>query len=101
MKEPIYQYLRYIRVVAQDVVSMKKSKTIDLLRIPDSEKTKLILEIRRQIQQKALEEKLTRSLLSSNANINCRNGISVSIEDLMQKVIEEQKTQKSYSWLII
>jgi hypothetical protein len=80
---------------------MKKSKTIDLLRIPDSEKAKLILEIRRQIQQKALEEKLTRFLLSSNVNINCPNGISVSIEDLMQKAIEEPKAQKSYSWLII
>ena len=90
---------------------MKKTKTIDLLRIPDSEKAKLILEIRRRIQHKALEEKLTRSLLSSNMNINCENGIncenvtSASIEDLMQKVmqkaIEEPKAQKSYSWLII
>jgi uncharacterized protein YaaW (UPF0174 family) len=80
---------------------MKKSKTIDLLRIPDSEKAKLILEIRKQIQQKALEEKLTRSLLNSNVNINSTDGISVSIEDLMQKVIEESKAQKSYSWLII
>lgn len=80
---------------------MKKSKTIDLLSIPDSEKTKLILEIRRQIQQKVMEEKLTRSLLSSNVGINCPNGISVSVEDSMQKAIEEPKAQRSYSWLII
>jgi hypothetical protein len=90
---------------------MKKSETIDLLRIPDPKKMKLIWEIRRQLQQKALEEKLTRSLLSSNVNINCLKGISFddlmqkalngSFEGLMQKTIEESKAQKSHSWLII
>jgi hypothetical protein len=39
---------------------MQKSKTIDLLRIPDSEKTKLIEEIRKKIQQRVSEERLTR-----------------------------------------
>jgi len=39
---------------------MGKSETIDLLSIPDSERTKLIEEIRRKIQQRVLEEKLTR-----------------------------------------
>jgi predicted Fe-S protein YdhL (DUF1289 family) len=39
---------------------MEKSKTIDWLSIPDSEKRKLIEEIRRKIQQRVLQEKLTR-----------------------------------------
>jgi hypothetical protein len=105
-KEPIYQYLRYILVIIWNVASMKKSKTVDLLRISDSKKMKLILEIRREIQQKALEEKITRSLLSSNVNINCLKGIS--FEDLMQKALngsfeasEESKAQKIYHWIII
>ena len=64
---------------------MKKSETVDLLRIPDSKKMNVILAIRRQMQQKALEEKITRSLLSSNVNIDCLKGIC--FDDLMQKAL--------------
>jgi hypothetical protein len=88
---------------------MKKSGAVDLLKVPDSKKMKVIWEIRRQMQQKALEEKITRYLLSSNVNINCLKGIS--FDDLMQKTlsgsfkdqpaVEESKAQKSHSWLII
>jgi len=39
---------------------MEKSKTIDWLSIPDSEKRKLIEEIRRKIQQRVLEKRLKR-----------------------------------------
>jgi uncharacterized protein YaaW (UPF0174 family) len=74
---------------------MKKRKSIDLLSVSDSEKTKLIWEIRRQMQQKVLEEKLTRSLLSSHANIDYPEGISVAIEDLMRKAVEELKQKES------
>jgi CO dehydrogenase/acetyl-CoA synthase alpha subunit len=85
---------------------MKKSATVDLLRISDSKKMKVIWEIRRQMQQRALEEKITRCLLSSNVNINCLKGMS--FDDLMQKALngsfeasEESKTQKNYHWLMI
>ena len=70
---------------------MKKRKNIDLLSVSDSEKTRLIWEIRRQMQQKVLEEKLARSLLSSHANIDYPEGISVAIEDLIRKAVEELK----------
>jgi len=39
---------------------MEKSKTIDWLSIPDSEKRKLIEEIRRKIRQRVLEKRLKR-----------------------------------------
>jgi hypothetical protein len=67
------------------VASMKKSGPVDLLRVPDSKKMKVIWEVRRQMQQKALEEKITRSLLSSNVNIDCLKGIC--FDDLMQKAL--------------
>jgi hypothetical protein len=45
------------------VAYMRKYKRIDLLSISDIEKVKLIWEIRRQLQQKVLEEKLMQPLL--------------------------------------
>jgi hypothetical protein len=106
MKEPIYQYLRIILVIIWKVAPMKKSGTVDLLRISDSKKMKVIWEIRRQMQQKALEEKITRSLLSSNVSINCLKGMS--FDDLMQKALngsfeasEESKAQKNHHWLML
>jgi len=42
---------------------MKNRKRIDLLSISDIEKVKLICEIRRQLQQKVLEEKLMQPFL--------------------------------------
>jgi len=42
---------------------MRKRKRIDLLNISDVEKVKLIWEIRRQLQQKVLEEKLMQPFL--------------------------------------
>jgi len=70
---------------------MGKRKSIDLLSVSDSEKTKLIWEIRRQMQQEVLEEKLTRSLLTAHTNIDYPEGISVAIEGLMRKAVEELK----------
>jgi hypothetical protein len=70
---------------------MGKRKNIDLLSVSDSEKIKLIWEIRRQMQQEVLEEKLTKSLLKAHANLDYPEGISVAIEDLMRKAIEELK----------
>jgi len=74
---------------------MEKRKKINLLTIPDSKKMKLIWAIRRQMQQEALEKKLTRSLLNANANLNYPEGISVALEDLMRKAIEELKQKES------
>jgi hypothetical protein len=74
---------------------MGKRKSIDLLSVTDSEKMKLIWEIRRQMQQEVLEEKLTRSLLSAHADIDYPEGISVAIEDLMRKAVGELKQKES------
>jgi hypothetical protein len=74
---------------------MGKRKSIDLLNVSDSEKMKLIWEIRRQMQQEVLEEKLTRSLLSTDTSIEYPEGISVAIEGLMRKAIEELKQKES------
>jgi ribonuclease HII len=90
-KELIYQDLRYILVIIKDAMSMGKHKTIDLLSVPDSKKTKLIWEIRRQMQQEVLEEKLTRSLLGASVSTNYPEGINAAVEDLMRKAIEELK----------
>jgi len=43
---------------------MKKHKSVDLDSLSDAEKAKLICEIRRQVLQKVMEEKLTHSLLN-------------------------------------
>ena len=80
---------------------MKKSKTIDLLSMSDSEKIKLIREIRRQIEQKVSERELERSLVSENIKMNCPKGISVTFGNSMRKTVEEPKAQRSYSRLII
>jgi ribonuclease HII len=74
---------------------MGKRKSVDLLSVSDSEKMKLIWEIRRQMQQEVLEEKLTRSLLTAHANIDYPVGISVAIEDLMRKAVEELKHKEN------
>lgn len=74
---------------------MGKRKSIDLLSVSDSDKMKLIWEIRRQMQQEVLEEKLTRSLLSTHADIDYPDGISVAIEDLMRKAVEELKQKEN------
>jgi hypothetical protein len=74
---------------------MGKRKSVNLLSVSDSEKMKLIWEIRRQMQQEVLEEKLTRSLLTADANIDYPDGISVGIEDLMRKAVEELKQKEN------
>jgi hypothetical protein len=74
---------------------MGKRKSVNLLSVSDSEKMKLIWEIRRQMQQEVLEEKLTRSLLKADANIDYPDGISVAIEDLMRKAVEELKQKEN------
>jgi ribonuclease HII len=70
---------------------MGKRKTVDLLSVSDSKKMKLIWEIRRQMQQEVLEERLTRSLLNAHADLDYPEGINVAIEDLIRKAIEELK----------
>ena len=74
---------------------MGKRKNVDLLSVSDSEKMKLIWEVRRQMQQEVLKEKLTRSLLGADTNIEYPEGISVAIEDLMRKAVEELKQKES------
>ena len=74
---------------------MGKHKSIDLLSVSDSEKMKLIWEIRRQMQQEVLEEKLTRSLLSPDTSIEYPEGINVAIGDLVRKAVEELKQKES------
>jgi hypothetical protein len=77
------------------LIMMGKHKNVDLLSVSDSEKMKLIWEIRRQMQQQVLEEKLTRSLLSTDTSIEYPEGINVAIESLMRKAVEELKQKES------
>lgn len=43
----------------------KKTKNIDLLSIPDSERIKVMREIRRKLQEKVIERKLMRSFVEA------------------------------------
>lgn len=70
---------------------MRKLKSVDLLGVSDSKKIELVLKIRRQMQQKALEEKLMRSLLSENIDQYYPETIGLAIEDLVRKAAEELK----------
>jgi hypothetical protein len=74
---------------------MGKHKSIDLLSVPDSKRIQLIWEIRRQVQQEVLEERVTSSLLNAHASIDYPNGISVAIEDLMRKAAEELRQKEN------
>jgi ribonuclease HII len=74
---------------------MGKHRCIDLLSVPDSKKIQLIWAIRRQVQQEVLEEKLTSSLLNAHASIDYPNGISVAMEDLMRKAVEELRQKEN------
>jgi len=73
---------------------MKKYKAINMLTVPDSKKMQLIWAIKRQMQQEALEEKLTRVLLNTNVNRDYPEGISITFKDLMQRAIEELKQRE-------
>lgn len=73
---------------------MRKLKSVDLLGVSDSKKIELVLKIRRQMQQKALEEKLTRSLLRKHANLRYPEAIGLGIEDLLRKALEELKQNR-------
>ena len=73
---------------------MKEIKSIDLLAVPDSKRIQLIWKIKRQMQQEVLEEKLMRSLLNAQVNLQYPETISVAIEDLVRKAVEELKQSR-------
>lgn len=73
---------------------MRELKSIDLLAVPDSKKIQLIWKIKRQMQQEVLEEKLMRSLLNARVNLQYPETISVAIEDLVRKAVEELKQSR-------
>lgn len=73
---------------------MRELKSIDLLAVPDSKRIQLIWKIKRQMQQEALEEKLMRSLLNAQVNLQYPETISVAIEDLVRKAVEELKQSR-------
>jgi hypothetical protein len=76
------------------IVVMRKLRSVDLLAVSGSKKIELVLKIRRQMQQKALEEKLTRSLLSGNVDQCYPEAIGLGIEDLLRKALEELKQNR-------
>ena len=73
---------------------MRESKSIDLLTVPDSKKIQLIWRIKRQMQQKVLEEKLMHSLLNARANLQYPETISLAVENLVRKAVEELKRSR-------
>jgi hypothetical protein len=74
--------------------SKKKPKKIDLLEMPDSEKIKIIREVKENLRQKAAEAKLWKSFMESEnltingEMINCE-GIELkglSLNELMKNI---------------
>ena len=74
--------------------SKKKPKKIDLLEMPDSEKIKIIREVKENLRQKAAEAKLWKSFMESEKltingeTINCE-GIELkglSLNELMKNI---------------
>lgn len=57
----------------------KKTKNIDLLSIPDSERIKVIREIRRKLQEKVIERKLMRSFVEAET-------LTINGEDIFNAV---------------
>jgi hypothetical protein len=69
---------------------MKKHKRVDLNSLSDAEKAKLMCEIRRQILQKVMEEKLTHSLLNvepSAINKEMVRRISASLNGIVPREV--------------
>lgn len=64
------------------MISRKKT---DLLRVSDPERTKLVWKIRRQTQQKLLEEKLIKALFSSCLVLPYPEAMNPFVEDFAQK----------------
>jgi hypothetical protein len=68
---------------------MANRKTIDLLSVSSSERTKLVWKIRRQIQQKALEEKLVNALSRSCADLPYPEVMDPFVKDFARKAENE------------
>jgi hypothetical protein len=74
---------------------MRNHKHVDLLSISDAEKAKAILMIRRQIQQKVMEEKLMRPLLKVEPS-------AITKELIKRKMIEsigQFFSEEAATWL--
>jgi len=73
---------------------MRKHKRIDLLSISDVEKVKLIWEIRRQLQQKVLEEKLMQPFLEVELS-----AINKELIRKMSKSLNGVVSKEALTWL--
>ena len=76
------------------VTHMRKRKRIDLLNISDVEKVKLIWEIRRQLQQKVLEEKLMQPFLEVELS-----AINKELIRKMSKSLNGVVSKEALTWL--
>jgi len=76
------------------VTHMRKRKRIDLLNISDVEKVKLIWEIRRQLQQKVLEEKLMQPFLKVEPS-----AINKELIRKMSKSLNGVVSKEALTWL--
>jgi hypothetical protein len=94
-EELIYQDLRYIIVVAQDVKRMKKRRKVDLLSVKVAERMKLAWKMRRQVQQEILQKKLMQCFLKPRKGYayvqRYPEAMQPMIEDFMRKAEEQKK----------
>jgi len=81
--------------MAQGVSYMKKQKKVNLNNVHVTEKMKLAWEIRRQVQQEILEQKLMQYFLTPHNGHNCiqqyPEAMQPMIKDFMQKA--EKRTR--------
>ncbi len=88
--------MRYMSMTVKDNRDMTKRKRINLLSFSDIEKTKLVWKIRRQIQQKILEEKLMNTLSSSCTSMPYPEAMNPFVKDFTRKAENEIKRNEIY-----
>jgi hypothetical protein len=81
--------------MGQDVRMMKRRKRLDLLDFQVAERIKLAWEVRRQVQQEILQQKLAKCYLKPRKGRRCieryPEAMQPMIEDFMRKA--DQKTK--------
>ena len=81
--------------MAQDVRNMKKQKKVDLHDVQVAERIKLAWEVRRQVQQEILQEKLVQCFLMPHKGRKCiqryPEAMQPMIKDFMRKAEKQTR----------
>ena len=81
--------------MAQDVRNMKKQKKVDLHDVQVAERIKLAWEVRRQVQQEILQEKLVQCFLMPRKGRKCiqryPEAMQPMIKDFMRKAEKQTR----------